>query len=271
MGMNLPSDLRALATLTERAARSAASVIRTAEPKRAELDWREKGPADFVTEVDVMAERAATGVIQSAEPGAVIVAEESHASTHTLALPARGLAFIIDPLDGTTNFLHGLPEYAVSIAAVVDGALTVGIVFNVPRDQVFFAVAGHGAWLGDARLAVSSITNPDRALIGTGFPFKTPEQIPEYLPQMARVMRSTSGIRRPGAASIDLAHVAAGRLDGFWENFLSPWDVAAGILLIREAGGVCTDSEGRASEANFGSIVAGNPPIHEWLLRTLKS
>lgn len=265
-----PKDGRALVSLIQRAAEAAAHVIRDATPRRASLDWQEKGAADFVTEVDREAEARAIEIIRMSEPKAKFIAEESAEPVPSpLSNVPSPLVFVIDPLDGTTNFLHGLPEYAVSIGVLVDGKLTAGIVLNVPRNECFTAIASQGAWLGDEPLHVSKIENPQRALIGTGFPFKTPSDIPHYLPQMARIMEATSGVRRPGAASVDLAHVAAGRLDGFWENYLSPWDVAAGILLIREAGGVCTDGAGNESEVTFGGIVAGNPAIHKWLLRTL--
>ena len=274
-----PKDGRALLSLMTRAAEAAAHVIRDATPRRAALEWEEKGVADFVTEVDRDAESRAVEIIRMQEPQAEFLAEESANQSSIATLQSRlenrhspnriSPLFVIDPLDGTTNFLHGLPEYAVSIAAMVGGQLAAAIVLNVPRNECFTAISGIGAWLGDAPMHVSAIKNPQRALIGTGFPFKTPSDIPHYLPQIAKVMEATSGVRRPGAASIDLAHVAAGRLDGFWENYLSPWDVAAGILLIREAGGVCTDAAGKDSSVAFGGIVAGNPVIHEWLLRTI--
>jgi myo-inositol-1(or 4)-monophosphatase len=258
----------ALVSLARLAAEAAAAVIRDATPRRATLNWQEKGVADFVTEVDVKAQATAIGILAAAEPSAGFIAEESGLSaTQT---PDSRIVFVIDPLDGTTNFLHGLPEYAVSIGVMAAGALVAGVVLNVPRGELFWGAAGAHAWLGEQRLRVSAITNPQRALIGTGFPFKTPAEIPGYLPQIARVMAGTSGVRRPGAASIDLAHVAAGRLDGFWENTLAPWDVAAGILLIREAGGVCTDPDGKESAVASGPIVAGNATIHSWLINALK-
>jgi myo-inositol-1(or 4)-monophosphatase len=259
---------RALMSLIKEAAEAAAKVIRLAEPRRALLEWQHKGTADFVTEVDIAAEAAAVEVILAAEPTASILAEEL--SPEVAGATSHPLQFVIDPLDGTTNFLHGLPEYAVSIGALTDGVLVGGVVLNVPRNELFHAGLGRGAWLGDDRIHVSKVTEPIKSLIGTGFPFKTPAQIPGYLEQMDVIMRSTSGIRRPGAASIDLAHVAAGRFDGFWELHLSPWDVAAGILLIREAGGLCTDLDGVSSRPAFGAIVAGNPAIHPWLLGTLR-
>jgi myo-inositol-1(or 4)-monophosphatase len=257
-----------LLTLIRNAAEAAASVIRDQTPHRAQLDWREKGVSDFVTDVDVAAEAAAMEILAAAEPGAAFVAEETPAADPGARTP--DLQFVIDPLDGTTNFLHGVPEYAVSIAAVSGGALAAGVVLAVPRNECFTAYAGGGAWLAGMRLRVSELTDPRRALIGTGFPFKDPGEIPAYVAQMSRVMAGAAGLRRPGAASIDLASVAAGRFDAFWEHMLSPWDVAAGILLVREAGGVSTDFAGNASQVTFGPIVAGSPAMHAWLLRTLQ-
>lgn len=251
-----------------RAADAAAAVIRAAEPGRAALDWKVKGEADFVTEVDVAAEGRIIEILETAVPGAAYLAEETATSLDAERI-ARGVTFVIDPLDGTTNFLHGFPDYAVSIAAVVDGELTAGVVHNVARNEVFVAARGAGAWLGDARLSVSTVTEPGRALIGTGFPFRDPADIPDYLAQMGRVMAGSAGVRRAGAASVDFASVAAGRLDAFWENILSPWDVAAGILLVREAGGLCTDFAGVPSVVERHPIVAGNPMIHPWLLNVL--
>jgi myo-inositol-1(or 4)-monophosphatase len=265
-------DGRALLPLIRSAAEAATKVIRGYESRRAGLDWREKGQSDFVTEVDLAAEAAAIDVLRRAEPGAEFLAEESGTgdgrSTRS-PLPST-LRFIIDPLDGTTNFIHGVPDYAVSIGAESDGVLIAGVVLNVPRNECFEGVRGGGASLGGQTLRVSAVDAPKRALIGTGFPFKDAAEIPVYLQQIARVMIGSSGVRRAGAASIDLAHVAAGRLDGFWENSLSPWDVAAGILLIREAGGICTDFESRDSAAAFGPIVAGNPVVHRWLLDQIR-
>jgi myo-inositol-1(or 4)-monophosphatase len=177
---------------------------------------------------------------------------------------------VVDPLDGTTNFLHGYPAYAVSIAAVLDGMLQAGVVHHVPQGQVYWAARGAGAWCDDHRLRVSPITAPSLALIGTGFPFKDLSRLDEYQRQFARVAAGTAGIRRAGSAALDLADVAAGRFEGFWEQQLSAWDVAAGTLLIREAGGVVTDAEGHELGIAHGSVVAGNPAIHRWLLETIR-
>ena len=170
--------------------------------------------------------------------------------------------WIVDPLDGTTNFLHGVPVWAVSIAAAVDGVLEAAIVLDVPGDEQFEAVRDHGASLGGRPLAVSAIGVPEFALIGTGFPFKNIDRIDEYQRQFAHIAGATSGIRRPGAAAVDLAWVAAGRFDGFWEQHLSAWDMAAGTLLVREAGGVVTNFEGSHDMLRHTSVIAGNPAMH---------
>jgi myo-inositol-1(or 4)-monophosphatase len=205
-------------------------------------------------------------ILLAAEPGARMVGEELSPSVVT-----DGLIWIVDPLDGTTNFLHDFPSYAVSIAAALDGVLQAGVVLQVPRDEMYSASPGGGSWIGDRRLSVSTIAEPEFALIGTGFPFRAMSRLEEYQRQFGRVARATSGIRRPGAAALDLADVAAGRFDGFWEQQLSAWDIAAGTLLIREAGGVVTDFSGRDTGIEHTGVVAGNPAIHAWLLETLNS
>lgn len=251
-------DLLHLAkTAAERAASYLGGVERPAGPG----GWSAKGSRDFVTEVDRAAERIVADVLLAAEPGSRIVGEEL-----SPAVVTEGLVWIVDPLDGTTNFLHGFPAYAVSVAAAVDGELQAGVVVHVPRGEIFTASRGGGAWQGSRRLAVSTIAEPEFALIGTGFPFKDTTNLAEYQAQFGRVAASTSGIRRPGSAALDLADVAAGRFDGFWEQRLSAWDIAAGILLIREAGGVVTDYTGRHVGPEHTALVAGNPAIHAWLL-----
>jgi myo-inositol-1(or 4)-monophosphatase len=228
--------------------------------------WTHKGSRDFVTDVDRTAERLVGEVLLAAEPGSRIVGEELQPEVVT-----EGLVWIVDPLDGTTNFLHDFPSYAVSVAGAVDGTLEAAAIVNVPAGDTYTASRRGGAWHGERRLAVSAIDDPAFALIGTGFPFKDASRIDEYLEQFRRVAGRTSGIRRPGAASLDLADVAAGRTDGFWEQHLSAWDIAAGVLLIREAGGVVTDLEGREVGIRHTGLVAGNPTIHGWLLKTLSA
>jgi myo-inositol-1(or 4)-monophosphatase len=254
-------DLLHLArTAAERAAEYLRGVERPADPGR----WTLKGSRDFVTEVDRTAERIIAEVLLAAEPGSRIVGEELHPE-----LVTEGMVWIVDPLDGTTNFLHDFPSYAVSIAAAVDGTLEAAAIVNVPGAETYTASRKGGAWHGERRLAVSAIRDPSFALIGTGFPFKDVSRLAEYLDQFTRVAGQTSGIRRPGAASLDLADVAAGRFDGFWEQELSAWDIAAGALLIREAGGMVTDFAGRDIGIEHTPVVAGNPAIHAWLLELM--
>ncbi|HEU4680689.1 MAG TPA: inositol monophosphatase family protein, partial [Gemmatimonadales bacterium] len=237
-------------------------VDRPADPSR----WTLKGARDFVTEVDRTAEEIIAGILLTAEPASRMIGEELSPTLET-----EGLVWIVDPLDGTTNFLHGFPSYAVSIAAAMDGALQAGMVLDVTRNHSYSAWLGGGAWLDDRRVTVSTIQGPEFALIGTGFPFREVSRLEEYQRQFGRIARATSGIRRPGAAAIDLADVAAGRFDGFWEQHLAAWDIAAGTLLIREAGGVITDFSGRDIGIEHTGVVAGNPAIHDWLLATLNS
>jgi len=246
------------------AARAAAQVRATAAPRGEH--WTEKGRHDFVTDVDRAAERVIAETLTRAVPGSRVVGEELSPD-----LAAGEIVWIVDPLDGTTNYLHGYPQYAVSIACAVRGTLCAGVIHDVVRDQVYRAWHGGGAWLGDERLHVSTITEPRRALVGTGFPFKDLEKLRTYLAQFAAVMGTTSGIRRAGSAALDLADVAAGRLDAFWELSLAPWDVAAGVVLVREAGGRVTRLDGTDDVLGHGSIVAGNTALHGWLIDLVRS
>lgn len=258
---------RALDTAVQ-AARAAAGFIREAAPGLSALDWVEKGTADFVTEVDRGAESRIAEIVADAFPDAVLVGEEL---TPASALFGEGLTFVVDPLDGTTNFLHAYPHYAVSIGVLQGRELTAAVVLNVQRGDLFTASHGRGTRLNGELVRVSETTNPSRALIGTGFPFKTPELIEEYSRQFVEVSRGTAGIRRAGSAALDLADVACGRFDGFWELILAPWDVAAGALLIREAGGIVTGLDGYPYSLSHSPVVAGNPVIHPWLLKSVRA
>ncbi|HET7601163.1 MAG TPA: inositol monophosphatase family protein [Gemmatimonadales bacterium] len=256
-----PLDLLDLArAAAERAAGFIGAVERPTDP----AGWGSKGTRDFVTEVDRTAERMITEVLLAGDPKASIVGEE-----FTPQIVTDGLVWIVDPLDGTTNFLHDYPAYAVSIAAAVDGVLQAGVVHHIPAGAVYWATRGGGAWCGDRALRVSPIRSHEYALIGTGFPFKDLAQLAEYQKQFASVAGHTTGIRRAGSAALDLADVAAGRFEGFWEQRLSAWDIAAGTLLVREAGGRITDYRGRDLGIEHGPVVAGNPEVHAWLLRVL--
>jgi myo-inositol-1(or 4)-monophosphatase len=248
------------------AAEAAGTYLRGVERPADPAGWTLKGSRDFVTEVDRNTERIIAGILLAGASGGRMVGEELSPDIVT-----DGLVWIVDPLDGTTNFLHGYPSYAVSIAAAVDGVLQAGVVLNVPHKEMYTASRGKGAWLDGRRLAVSRIDDPEFALVGTGFPFRDLTHLQEYQSQFARVAASTSGIRRAGAAALDLADVAAGRFDGFWEQRLSAWDIAAGTLLIREAGGVITDFNGRDIGIEHTGVVAGNPAMHDWLLAILSA
>jgi len=254
-------DVAQLLAAAQLAADRAAAFLLEQEGRLGPEAWSLKRPSDFVTGIDLAAERLIAGILQEAAPGSQVVGEE-------LSPDARpdGLAWIVDPLDGTTNYLHRFPWYAVSIAAAQDGELLAGVVAHVRTGERYLAVKGGGAWLGGQRLAVSRVTDPKLSLIGTGFPYSELGQLPLYARQFAAVIEGSGGLRRPGSAALDLCDVAAGRFDGFWELALSPWDVAAGALLVREAGGVITDHDGGADVVSRrGSVVAGNPAIHEWL------
>ncbi|MFN2397382.1 MAG: inositol monophosphatase [Gemmatimonadaceae bacterium] len=251
--------------LIERAADQAAAVIRERALGRATLVWNEKGPSDFVTEVDTAAENVIRDSLLSAEPGSAFIAEESAPSAQVGA----DVTFVVDPLDGTTNFLHGYPEYAVSICALLVGAPMAAVVLNVPRGDRYTAIAGGGARLDGTTIKVSQVRDPRRALVGTGFPFKQLRMLDLYQLQFTAITRGASGIRRAGSAALDLANVAAGRFDAFWELELAPWDFAAGALLIREAGGTITDWSGSYPSYVHSPIVAGNPAMHAHFMELL--
>ena len=248
------------------AAHAGARVIRDATAQREKLVWETKGRSDFVSEVDKASERAIGDVIGRRLPTAMILGEELSPDV----IASSGVVVIADPLDGTTNFLHGYPEYAVSIAIANNGELCAGVVLNVACSEEFAASKGGGAFMDGKPIHVSNLRDPGRALIGTGFPFKSLDRLPEYLDQFSLVMRGTAGIRRAGSAALDLSDVACGRFDAFWELVLAPWDVAAGILMVQEAGGIVTDLNGDPPSLTAGSFVAGNPAMHAWLLQTVR-
>lgn len=255
-----------LARVADRAAaRAAAYLLNVRAPDRSR--WAMKGHHDFVTDVDRVAEQRIKADLLTAEPGSRILGEELSPDRGNL----EGLVWIVDPLDGTTNFLHGYPWWSVSVAAALDGEMVAGTVFNVPAHRRYTAWLGGGAWCGPQRLAVSTVTEPGQALLGTGFPFKTPEDLPAYLEQCARIFPATSGVRRAGSAALDLVAVAAGQFDAFWELTLAPWDKAAGIIIVREAGGVVTDLDGNPARVVDGGVVAGNPAMHGWLMKQVGS
>ncbi|HEY8309175.1 MAG TPA: inositol monophosphatase family protein, partial [Gemmatimonadaceae bacterium] len=253
------------------AARVAEEVIRSGAARRGALVWETKGHADFVTEVDTASEAVIqhelTAALGDDFPDLRVLGEESWRDE---PLP-YDLAFVVDPLDGTTNFLHGIPAFSVSIAAIYETRPIMAIVLDIPRNELFTAVRGYGARVNGAPIRVSEISDPSRALIGTGFPFGDNAETGRYARQFVPVAQATAGIRRVGSAAIDLAWLAAGRFDAFWELHLNPWDIAAGILLVEEAGGVVSDIEGAAATIATSPLIAGNKAMHAWLRSTLQA
>jgi myo-inositol-1(or 4)-monophosphatase len=251
-------------SIAVRAARRAGSVINRAALAGGGLQVRAKRANDFVTEVDKTAEAAILEVVHKAYPAHAILAEESGAAGD------GEFRWIIDPLDGTTNFIHGFPQYCVSIGVEHKGALEHAVVYDPIRDELFTATKGRGAYLNDRRIRVSKCAKLGEALVGTGFPFKELSRADLYLRQLRRVMEKSSGVRRAGAAALDLAYVACGRLDAFWELGLSPWDMAAGALLIQEAGGLVSDLQGEQTYMASGDVCAAAPKLFPALLEALR-
>ncbi len=246
-----------------KAARRAAGIINRAAQNLDLVVVARKSQADYVSEADRAAEKAIIDVLLGAYPNHSILAEESGAQG------ASEYQWIIDPLDGTTNFLHGLPQYAVSIALAHKGSITQAVIYDPNRNDLFTASRGRGAFLNDHRLRVSKRTKLEDALIGTGFPFRQLANLEEYIGMFRDLVKQTAGLRRPGSASLDLAYVAAGWYDGFWELGLSKWDIAAGSLLITEAGGLVGDLRGEDGWFESGNIVAGSPKIFAQMLRVI--
>lgn len=262
---------RALAVAREAAAEGVAVLERARRRTDRGAADEKSSPGDLVTEADRAAERAIVAVIADAFPDHAVVAEEG-----TAGGDAAACRWIVDPLDGTANFVHGLPVWAVSVALHAGGEPAVGVVVDPSRGEWFTARAGRGATLdggspADAEpLAVSTLADPRRAILATGFPFRAPERLDLYLSAFRALFRQVSDMRRAGSAAIDLAWVAAGRVEGFWEIGLSPWDIAAGELLVREAGGAVTDWAGGDRHRDHGWIAAGTPAFHPLLVATLR-
>lgn len=247
-----------------RAARSAGDIIVRYVDRVDQLNIASKERNDFVTEVDRQAEQAIIRVLRKAYPDHGILAEESgsHAGDE--------YQWVIDPLDGTTNFLHGFPQFAVSIALRHRGRLEQAVVYDPLRQEMFTASRGVGMQLNNRRYRVTRIKGLEGALLGTGFPFKMQQHLECYLDTFRALFPDTAGIRRAGAASLDLAYVACGRLDGFWEIGLNPWDMAAGALLIKEAGGIVGDFSGGDRYMETGNVVAGNPKVFAAIVKAIQ-
>ena len=225
-----------------------------------------KGPGEFVSAADIKAERIIKAELKKARPGYAMLLEESGAEAGSD--PRH--RWIVDPLDGTTNFLHGIPHFAISIALERDGEIVAGVIYEPIRDEMYWAEKGLGAYVNDRRLRVSARRHLGEAVIGTGMPFGARADRGIYTATLAAVMRATAGIRRMGSAALDLAYVAAGRFDGFWEFGLSPWDIAAGILLVREAGGYLSDMSGGHGMMASGDVLAANDHLHLPLAALIK-
>jgi len=250
-----------------KAARRASTVINRATFDLDRIKVTEKGHNDFVTEIDKAAELAIIDVLKNAYPDHAVLAEESGASANLHDETEN--VWIIDPIDGTTNFIHGFPQYCVSIALQQRGQVTQAVVYDPTRNDLFTATKGAGAYLNEKRIRVSRRDKIADALIGTGFPCRDRDALDEYM-KMFRVMtEKCAGLRRPGAAALDLAYVAAGRLDGFFEKGLQPWDMAAGSLLITEAGGIVGNFSGEADYLYKGNVLAGTPKIFAQMVHLL--
>jgi myo-inositol-1(or 4)-monophosphatase len=247
-----------------RAARSAGNVITRNRDRIDQLSIQTKDRNDFVSEVDRQAEREIIHILRKAYPNHGILAEESGAQGDD------EYQWIIDPLDGTTNFLHGFPHFAVSIGLRHKGRLEQAVIYDPVQQELFTATRGSGAHLNDRRIRVSPRRELDGALLGTGFPFRAQQHLDPYLDMFRALFPHTAGIRRAGSAALDLAYVAAGRLDGFWEIGLSVWDMAAGVLLIQEAGGLSGDFIGGHDFLKHGNIVAANPKLFPIILKTIR-
>lgn len=255
----------AIITIIERACRRVAPRLRRDFGEVAQLQVSRKGPSDFVSNADRAAEEALVAELARARPGWGFVLEEGADIAGEDGAPR----FVIDPLDGTTNFLHGIPHFAMSVAVEQAGVIEAGLVYQPLSDETFWAERGRGAWLHNQRLRVSGRVDLGEALVATGIPYRGHGDRERFSAILDAVMPQVAGVRRFGAASLDLAWLAAGRFDGFWEEGLAPWDVAAGILLVREAGGFVSDFRGGDRMIERREIVAGNAEIHSRLHRVI--
>jgi len=250
-------------TIAMRAARAAGRILLRYFERVDQIQVQAKNRNDFVTEVDKAAEEAIIQELRSKYPDHAFLAEESG---------ARGtsdLEWVIDPLDGTTNYLHGFPQFSISIALRYRGRLECGLVYDPLHEEMFTAERGGGALLNDRRIRVANRTSLEGALIGTGFPFRDQRHLDVYLTMFRTLLLNAAGLRRPGSAALDLAYVACGRTDGFWELGLSEWDMAAGSLLVTEAGGTVTDLAGGDRFFQTGNVIGGNLKLHRALLQAL--
>ena len=263
----MSSTLHPMLNVAIRAARAAGAIINRAALDIESVRISQKQVNDFVTEIDHASEDAIIDTLLTAYPHHGMHAEESGT---TRGNPKADHVWIIDPLDGTTNFIHGFPVYCVSIALAVKGRIEQAVVYDPTRNDLFTATRGRGAYLNDRRIRVSKRTQLNQSLVATGFPFRKGDDFPTYLKMMGDVMQRTAGLRRPGAAALDLAYVAAGFTDGFFETGLKVWDVAAGSLLVTEAGGLMGNFTGETGDLEQGECLAGNPRVYAQLVQVLR-
>ena len=258
--------MKPMMNIAVRAARDAAKVIVQYMDRVDHLPVVTKEKNDFVTEVDQKAESVIIATLKQAFPDHSILAEESGRSGESTS----EYQWIIDPLDGTTNYLHGFPQFSISIALKHNNKLVLGVVYDPLRQELFTASLGDGAYLNNRRIRVSKQMGLSGALLGTGFPYKDQRYLDAYLEMFKSFFPETAGIRRAGSAALDLAYVACGRLDGFWEIGLQSWDIAAGALLVREAGGIITDFSATENYLENGHVIAGNPKVFNQMLKSLE-
>jgi myo-inositol-1(or 4)-monophosphatase len=253
------------------AAREASTIILRALDRMSHLKVETKSRHNYVTDIDKKCERCISHILHKAYPKHRILGEESGLIDEEDIDTKSDFTWIIDPLDGTTNFIHGVPHFAISIALKVKDQIEVGVVYDPMRDELFTALRGQGAQMNNQRIRVSDTPTLDTALIGTGFPSQSPTVFPQYIKGFVALFPHVAGIRRPGAAALDLAYVACGRLDAFWEYNLQDWDIAAGMLLVREAGGQATNLKENDDCFEDGNILASNLRLHQPLLKILKA
>lgn len=254
-----------MVNIAVRAARSAGDIIVRNMDRLDRIKIVTKQNNDFVSKVDLMAEEAIITAIKQAYPDHGILAEESGTQSE-----GSDFQWIIDPLDGTTNYLHGFPQFAVSIALQHKGRLEVGVIYDPLSQELFTASRGNGALLNDKKIRVSNHSGLENALLGTGFPYYDQSYLDTYLETMKALMQKTAGLRRPGSAALDLAWLAAGRIDGFWEFNLKAWDIAAGALIVREAGGIVSDFENKDGYLTSGDIIAAAPKVFPEMIRIIQ-
>lgn len=255
-----------LLNIAIQAARQASKVLLRFMDRLESVKINTKGRNDFVTEVDHLSEQDIIQTIRRAYPDHAILGEESG-----YLEGQNEYCWIIDPLDGTMNYIHGIPHFCISIAVKQNDVLEAGVVYDPVRNELFSSAKGKGAMLNDRRIRVSPAKKLEASLIGTGFPFRDSTHLADYLKTFSAITSQCSGVRRPGSAALDLAYVAAGRFDGFWEPNIKPWDMAAGVLLVEQAGGMVGDFQGEKNYLDNGNIIAGNPQIYKAILDIIKA